>query len=350
MLNGKNAQSFDWLTQGDFSMMDKEKSGFIPRRAHWLRPAAFIMALALIFSVSTIQGHAQGQYPPPPPPGQDQAPPPPPPPPPPGQGPDQGPPQGYPQQGPGDPQGPPPAMAPQQLDQLVQRIALYPDPLLAQTLAAASVWEQIPEAANWADQHAALHGDQLAEAIRADNLQWDPSVMALLPFPQTLDMMAQDPGWTQALGSAVLAQRGDVMDAVQRDRQQAYNYGYLRTNPYDNVVNDGQYVEILPVNPAYLYVPYYNPGVVFFAPRPGFAVGVGIRFGPAIVVGGAFAPWGWGSVGFGWGSHAILIDHAAWNRGWGNRRYYVHPYAHGYAHGPGPREEHHEVRRDEHRR
>jgi hypothetical protein len=139
------------------------------------------------------------------------------------------------------------------------------------------------------------------------------------------------------------------MDAVQRDRQQAYNYGYLRTNPYDTVTYDGQYVEILPVNPAYIYVPYYNPAMVFVAPRPGFVLGTGIRFGPAIVVGGAFAPWGWGAVGFGWGAHAILIDHAPWNRTWLNRRAYVHPYARPFVHGPGPRVEHHEVRRDDRR-
>ena len=309
------------------------------RRADWLRPVSFMMAFALFVSAGVTQAH--GQYPPPPPqPGQDQAPPPPPPPPD----------QGYPQQGPPEqPQPPAPYLPPQQLDQLVQRIALYPDSLLAQTLAAASVWEQVPEAAGWADQHANLHGDALAQAITADNLQWDPSVMALLPFPQVLDMMAQDPGWTQQLGGAVLAQRGDIMDAVQRDRQQAYAYGYLRTNPYDTVVNNGEYVEILPVNPAYVYVPYYSPGVVFAAPRPGFVLGAGIRFGPAIVVGGAFAPWGWGTVGFAWGAHSILIDHTPWNRTWANRRYYVHSYARPYAHGPGPRVEHHEVRRDERR-
>lgn len=280
--------------------------------------------------------------------------------------PQQAPPQGYPQQpgypgeqapppppppdasmpqaaGPGE--APAPYLPPQQLDQLVQRIALYPDPLLAQVLTASTMWEVIPEAAGWAAQHAGLHGDALAEAMRADNLQWDPSVMALLPFPQVLDTLARDPGWTQALGSAVLAQRGDVMDAIQRDRQQAYSYGYLRSTPYDNVINDGNYVQIVPVNPAYMYVPYYDPAVVFVRPRPGFAVGMGIRFGPAVVIGGAFAPWGWGSIGFAWGAHNILIDHTPWNRMWVNRGYYVHPYARGWAHGPGPRIERHEERR-----
>ncbi len=307
-------------------------SGF--RRFGWLRPMFLVMTLALFVSAGVSQDGPQ--YPQSAPP--DQAPPPPPPPP--------GPDQGYPQATPEPPQAAP-YLPPQQLNQLVQRIALYPDPLLAQTLTASTVWEQIPDAAAWADQHVNLRGDALADAIRADNVQWDPSVLALLPFPQVLDMMAQDPGWTQQLGGAVLAQRGDVMDAVQRERQEAYNYGYLRTNPYDTVVNNGEYVEILPVNPAYIYVPFYNPGLVFVAPRPGFAFGGAIRFGPAIVVGGAFAPFGWGTIGFGWGAHAILIDHTPWNRTWVNRRYYSHSYARPFVHGPGPREEHHEVRHDD---
>ncbi len=284
---------------------------------------------------------AQAQYPAPPPPNgypqqqgyPDQAPPPPPPP-------------GEPAYG--EQQPPAPFLPPQQLDQLVQRIALYPDPLLAQILAASSVWEQVPDAAAWANQHAYLHDQQLAAAIQADNLQWDPSVMALLPFPQVLDMMGRDPAWTQSLGSAVLSQRGDVMDAVQRDRQEAYSYGYLRSSPYDNVVYDGNYVQIVPVNPGYMYVPFYDPAVVYVRPRPGFAVGYGVRFGPAVVVGGNFAPWGWGSVGFAWGAHNILIDHTPWNRVWVNRGYYVHSYQHGWEHGPGPRIERHDEHRDDH--
>ena len=90
--------------------------------------------------------------------------------------------------------GPPPGslLSPQQLDQLVARIALYPDPLLAQILTASTYWPQIPEAAAWANQHSYLHGDALAEAIRADNLEFDPSILALLPFPSILNIMAQD--------------------------------------------------------------------------------------------------------------------------------------------------------------
>src|ERR1700734_263871 len=164
--------------------------------------SAKVAALSLLGTVLALQ--AYGQYTPPPPP------------PPPDQSAPAGMPPGPPQ---GQPQGPPPMLAPQQLDPLVSRIALYPDPLLAQILTAATFPEQIPDAANWADEHASLRNDALAGAITGDNLPWDPSVLALLPFPSVLDMMAQDPGWTQSLGNAVLVQRPDVMDSVQRMRQ-----------------------------------------------------------------------------------------------------------------------------------
>jgi len=129
------------------------------------------------------------------------------------------------------PAQPPPSYPPQELDRLVQRIALYPDPLLAQILAAATFPDQIPDAARWSDEHHYLTGPALAQAITADQLPWDPSVQALLPFPSVLGMMASDMAWTQELGNAFLAQQPDVMDAVQQERHIAWNYGYLRTNP-----------------------------------------------------------------------------------------------------------------------
>lgn len=219
-------------------------------------------------------------------------------------------------------------MAPQQLDGLVARIALYPDGLLAQALTASTYSNEIPQAAGWANQHGYLHGDELARAIQEDQLPWDQSVLALLPFPQVLQTMAQDMGWTQQLGNAVLAQRNDVMDAVQRQRQRAYDYGYLRSSQYDqvNVAGPGD-IEIQPVGPGYYYVPYYDPYVVYSRPRPGFFVGSAIRFGPGITIGASFAPWGWGGVGFGWRAHTLLIDRRPWERTWVNRGAYVHPYA-----------------------
>ena len=237
-------------------------------------------------------------------------------------------------------------MPPQQLDQLVSRIALYPDGLLAQVLTASTYWDQIPDAAGWAMQHQYMHGDQLAAAISADRLPFDQSVMALLPFPSVLDQMARDPGWTQQLGAAVLAQRGDVMDAVQRMRQQAYDYGYLRNSQYDQVIYHGPgSIEIVPAAPGYYAVPIYDPGVVFVRPRPGFYAGTAIRFGPAVTVGAAFAPWGWGGVGFGWHDHSILIDRRPWVRTWATRPVVVHPYR------PAERahyESHHFEHREEH--
>ncbi|MGI8742017.1 MAG: DUF3300 domain-containing protein [Bryobacteraceae bacterium] len=119
---------------------------------------------------------------------------------------------------------------PQQLDDLVSRIALYPDPLLAQVLAASTFPDQIPEATRWADAHHYLTGDALANVISQDRLPWDSSVQALLPFPATLSMLASDMRWTTGLGNAFLAQQPDVMDAVQRMRQRARDYGYLRSN------------------------------------------------------------------------------------------------------------------------
>ena len=109
----------------------------------------------------------------------------------------------------------------QQLDGMVERIALYPDPLVAQVLTGSTFWNGIPDAAAWANQHSYLRADELSRAMYEDNLSFDPSVLALIPFPSVLDMMARDPGWSQALGNAVLSQRPDVMDAVQRMRQKA---------------------------------------------------------------------------------------------------------------------------------
>ncbi len=283
---------------------------------HW-RTA--LLAFAAVIAVVTAQAKAQDQYTPPPPPPPAA--------------------QNSPTEG-APPPGPP--LSANQLDDLVGRIALYPDPLLAQILTAATYPDEIPAAADWANQHSNLNGDALANAIQDDNLQWDPSVMALLPFPSVLNIMAQDPSWTQQLGNAVLAQRADVMDAVQRMRQQAYQYGYLRSNPYDNVVQSGADIEILPVNPAYIYVPTYSPFVVFAAPRPGFFIGGAIHFGPSIVIGAAFAPWGWAHPYFDWHSHGIFFDARPWGRVWANRGAYVHPYAHPYTPRPGPRVEHHD--------
>jgi hypothetical protein len=300
-------------------MKTNQPSAFCDLWLKRVKPALLFLLLVALFAIEVV-AQSQPQYtppPPPPPPGNESAEPAPP---------------------------PPPLPSASDLDRIVGRIALYPDPLLAHVLTASTYWDQIPEAARWADEHSYLRGNDLANAIREDNLNWDPSILALLPLPSVLDMMAQDPAWTQQLGQAVLADRGAVMDAVQGMRRQAYQYGYLRSSPYDRVVDSGGYVEIVPVNPAYIYVPAYDPLIVFGPPRPGFFITGAIRFGPAIVIGPAFTPWGWVHPYFDWHSHSIFFDRTPWNRVWGNRGFYVHPYEHGWAHA-GPRVEHHEIHR-----
>jgi len=185
-----------------------------------------------------------------------------------------------------------PYFAPPQLDRMVSRIALYPDPLLAQTLAAATFPDQIPDASYWADEHHGLTGNELAAEIQDDQLPWDPSVQALLPFPAVLHMMASDMNWTTDLGNAFLGQQQEVMYAVQRMRQRARDYGYLRTGP-QIIVGGGPYITILPARVDYVVVPYYDPIVVYERPRPGFFIGgaIGFRFG--VVLGASYRPWGW---------------------------------------------------------
>jgi hypothetical protein len=219
----------------------------------------------------------------------------------------------------------PPYFSPPMLDGLVNRIALYPDSILAQVMAASTFWDQIPDAARWADQHHYLRGQDLANAIQYDALPWDVSVQGLLPFPSVLDMMASDMGWTEQLGNAFLAQQPEVMAAIQRQRAIAYRYGYLRTGP-QIVVTPGAYIAIEPVNPAFLCVPAYDPAVVFYPPRSGFVIGGAIGWGFGIGIGGFFRPWGWGATRIGWGERAVYIDQARWSRTWVNRTTYVHTY------------------------
>ncbi len=173
-----------------------------------------------------------------------------------------------------------------QLDSLVQRIALYPDPLLAQIFAAAAF------------------PDQIAAAAQGAGGPFDPSVEALMQYPSVLQMMASDPGWTQALGQAVMQDEGAVMDAVQNLRREAQQYGYLQSGPQMQVVDNGGYIDILPVG-GYMYVPIYDPFVVFARPRPGFFVGGAIRFG------GGFH-WAGGYNHFDWGRHEVFVNRRVW--------------------------------------
>jgi hypothetical protein len=139
------------------------------------------------------------------------------------------------------------------------------------------------------------------------------------------------------------------MDAVQRMRQKAKDYGYLRSNDQVVVNTAGPYIDIDPVNPGFIWVPAYDPLVVFWPPHPGFFVGGAIGWGFGINLGVAFAPWGWGAIRFDWGGHGLFIGGAPWGRSWANRRFYVHPgYAGVHRWGPAPRVEGHRlIRRDE---
>ena len=232
-----------------------------------------------------------------------------------------------------------PSYPPAELDRIVSPIALYPDPLLAHVLAAATFPADIPDAARWADEHHYLTGSRLTDAIAADRLPWDPSVQALLPFPSVLEMMASAMPWTEELGDAFLAQREAVMDAVQRMRQKAWTYGYLRTcTPV--IVRGGPFVEILPANPAFIAVPYYDPTIVFVPPSPGFVMARAIYCGFGIRLGVWFGPWGWGTTRFVWATHSVIISNAPWGRTWENRGPYVHPYPVPRHAGPRPPERH----------
>ena len=243
--------------------------------------------------------------------------------PPPSQGYNQAPPPDY-NQAPQQDYGPAPSFSPAQLDNLVSKIALYPDPLLAQVFAAASFPDQIQDAANWANQNRGIRGDDLANAMYQANLPFDPAVQALIPFPDVLNMLASDLNWTSTLGNAFLADQGQVMEAVQRMRRTAEQYGYLQSNQQMRVNDTGYGVEIQPVDPSFIYVPVYDPYVVYARPRAGFFVGgaIGFRAGFSI---GAFDRWGWGG-GFNWRGHSVVVNHSVWGRNWYNRGAYVHNY------------------------
>ena len=178
------------------------------------------------------------------------------------------------------------AAAGQQLDNLVSQIALYPDPLLAQIFAASAF------------------PDQIVAAAQGSGGPFDPSVEALMQYPSVLQMMASNPNWTQALGQAVVQNEGAVMDAIQNLRREAQQYGYLQSGPQMQVMDNGGYIDIEPVD-GYMYLPIYDPYVVFAQPRPGFFVGGAIRFG------GSFR-WVGGYNSFNWRNHQVLVNRQVW--------------------------------------
>ena len=176
---------------------------------------------------------------------------------------------------------------PEQLQQLVAPIALYPDALVAQILAGSTYPTQIVEADRWMQQHSDLKGEQLAQAVNQQS--WDASVKALTQTPSVLANLDKNLSWASALGDAYVNQQQAVLDAVQTMRKRAEQAGNLKTNPQETVTNQGQTVVIQPANPNVVYVPAYDPWVVYGPPLvaypgwywyPGlYAVGPGISFG-----------------------------------------------------------------------
>lgn len=149
----------------------------------------------------------------------------------------------------------------EELDQMLAPIALYPDSLLGQILVAATYPDQVTAADQWVRQNNNLQGDELNAAL--DGMEWDLSVKALVPFPQVLSMMSDKAEWTQRMGDAFLAQQEDVMDAIQRLRAKAHAQGNLNSSEQQKIVVRGESIEIEPANPRVVYVPTYNPTVIY---------------------------------------------------------------------------------------
>ena len=152
-----------------------------------------------------------------------------------------------------------PVFRQEELDQILAPIALYPDSLLAQILMAATYPLEVVQADRWVKQNRNLPPEALNDAL--DRQNWDPSVKALVPFPDVLSMMSERLDWTQRVGDAFLAQEADVMDSIQQLRAKAYAAGNLRSTQQLAVSRQGAIIVIEPANPQVVYVPVYNPVV-----------------------------------------------------------------------------------------
>jgi len=221
----------------------------------------------------------------------------------------------------------------EELQQLVAPIALYPDSLVAQILAAATFPDQVAAAASWLQQNSYLTGATLMQAV--DTQPWDPAVKALTQFPTVLGNLATNLSWTSALGEAYHTQAADVMAAVQVLRAKALAAGNLKSGSQLTVVQQSpQVIVIQPTNPQVVYVPTYNPAVVYGYPyvTPGYSttavVATGmLAFGAGIAVGammsGGCCSWGYSSWNCGWhGTTAVVYrggayyGNSAWHGGY----------------------------------
>lgn len=210
---------------------------------------------------------------------------------------------------------------PDQLDSLVAPIALYPDQLLAQVLAASTYPLELVQLQQWLAQHKDLKDKALADAVQKQ--KWDPSVQGLAGLPDVVKFVTDDISWTTDLGNAFLAQQEDVMAAVQRMRAKAQSKGNLKSNDQMKVesqtVENKQVIVIEQSNPQVVYVPSYNPTVVYGAPPypyppvayppPGYyAAGMALSFGVGVAM-GAMWSGGWGyNCGWGGGNNNVVIN------------------------------------------
>jgi hypothetical protein len=201
----------------------------------------------------------------------------------------------------------------EQLDALVAPIALYPDPLLAQTLAASTYPLEIVQLQQWLAKNPTLKDKALADAVAKQ--PWDPSIQAMAALPDVVKRLVDDIQWTTDLGNAFLAQQGDLMDAVQRMRKKAQENGKLQSSTQQKVdtkvVESKQVIVIEQADPQVVYVPTYNPVVVYGAPvypyppiyyPPPYAAAV--TFGVGVFMGAMWSGgWGWGC---GWGGSSYV--------------------------------------------
>ena len=206
-----------------------------------------------------------------------------------------------------------------QLDSLVAPIALYPDPLLAQVLAASTYPLEIVLLQRWLETNKNLKDKQLADAVAKQ--PWDPSVQALAPLPQVVKLLSDNIQWTTDLGNAFLAQQSELMDAVQRMRRKAQDKGALHSTQQQTVetkvIENKNVVVVEPANPEVVYVPAYEPAAVYgpaeypypplYYPPGYYAAGAAIAFGTGVLMGAWWGGgWGWGC---GWGGGNVYINH-----------------------------------------
>jgi hypothetical protein len=227
------------------------------------------------------------------------------------------------QQGYGQPQQQMQPLGPQQLEQLVAPIALYPDPLIAQVLTASTYPTQVADADRWRQSQGYAPAEQIAAGADAQN--WDPSVKALTAFPQVLGEMDRNMRWTTDLGNAYYNQPQDILQAVQEMRQRAQAAGNLQSTPQETVNYDQGNIEVAPANPQVVYVPAYNPWGVYgqpVSPYPGFSLlgALGSFFGSSPVSFGlgilmtAFnrTPFGFIGWGLSWLAQAVLFHQSSY--------------------------------------